>query len=78
LLADLIEPWSGLALGTAALTLALPFLPVIGRWFDFAYLPASYFAFLLADVAAFLVMTELVKRVFYAHMTRVGDLPAKD
>jgi hypothetical protein len=29
-------------------------------------------------VAAFLVMTELVKRVFYAHMTRRGDLPAKD
>jgi len=29
-------------------------------------------------VAAFLVMTELVKRVFYAHMARVGDLLAKD
>jgi Mg2+-importing ATPase len=68
----------GLALGTAALTIALPFLPVIGQWFDFVYLPASYFAFLLAVVAGFLVMTELVKRAFYAHMARVGDLLAKD
>jgi Mg2+-importing ATPase len=56
----------GLAIGTAALTLALPFLPAIGRWFEFVYLPASYFGFLLAVVAAFLVTTELVKRVFYA------------
>jgi Mg2+-importing ATPase len=63
----------GLALGTAALTLALPFLPAIGRWFAFVYLPASYFAFLLAVVAAFLVMTELMKRAFYAHMARAVD-----
>jgi Mg2+-importing ATPase len=62
----------GLALGTAALTLALPFLPVVGQWFDFVYLPASYFAFLVAVVAAFLVMTELVKRAFYARMARAG------
>jgi Mg2+-importing ATPase len=61
----------GLALGTAALTLALPFLPAIGRWFEFVYLPAAYFAFLLAVVAAFLVITELVKRTFYAHMAQV-------
>ena len=67
----------GLAVGTAALTLALPFLPAIGRWFEFVYLPASYFAFLLAVVAAFLVMTELVKRAFYARMARAGDWPAK-
>jgi P-type Mg2+ transporter len=60
----------GLAFGTAALTLALPFLPAIGRWFEFVYLPASYFAFLLAVVVAFLVMTELVKRAFYARMAR--------
>jgi hypothetical protein len=67
----------GLALGTAALTLALPFLPAIGRWFAFVYLPASYFVFLLAVVAAFLVMTEMVKRAFYSHMARAGDRPAK-
>ena len=67
----------GLAFGTAALTLALPFLPAIGQWFQLVYLPASYFAFLLAVVAAFLVMTELVKRAFYARMARAGDWPAK-
>lgn len=61
----------GLAFGTATLTLALPFLPVIGPWFGFVYLPAGYFAFLLAVVAAFLVMTELVKRTFYARMARM-------
>ena len=68
----------GLTVGTAALTLALPFLPAIGQWFEFVYLPASYFAFLLAVVAAFLVMTELVKRAFYARMARPSDWPAKD
>ncbi len=57
---------AGLAFGTAALTLALPFLPGIGRWFEFVEPPASYFAFLLAVVAAFLLMTELVKRALYA------------
>jgi P-type Mg2+ transporter len=67
----------GLALGTAALTLALPFLPAIGQWFEFVYLPASYFAFLLAVVAAFLVTTELVKRAFYARMARADDRLAK-
>ena len=36
----------GLAFGTAALTLALPFLPEIGQWFEFVHLPAAYFAFL--------------------------------
>jgi len=60
-----------LAFGAAALTLALPFLPVIGQWFEFVYLPAAYFAFLIAVVAAFLLMTELVKRAFYARMARV-------
>jgi len=67
----------GLAIGTAVLTLALPFLPEIGQWFEFVYLPASYFAFLLAVTAAFLVMTELVKRAFYACMARASDRPAK-
>jgi Mg2+-importing ATPase len=61
---------TGLAFSTAALTLALPFLPVISGWFEFVGPPAAYFAFLLAVVAAFLLMTELVKRAFYAFMKR--------
>ena len=63
----------GLAFGTAGVALALPFLPAIGHWFEFVYLPASYFAFLVAVVAAFLVMTELVKRAFYARIAPAGD-----
>ena len=56
--------------GAAALILALPYLPVIGQWFKFVHPPAAYFAYLLAVVAAFLVTTELMKRVFYA---RIGN-----
>ncbi len=63
---------AGLAFGATALALALPFLPAISQWFGFVHLPASYFAFLLVVVAAFLLMTELVKRVFYA---RVAPMP---
>jgi Mg2+-importing ATPase len=62
---------AGLAFAAAALTLALPFLPAIGQWFKFVPLPASYFAFLLTAVGAFLVVTELVKRAFYARMVRI-------
>jgi Mg2+-importing ATPase len=62
---------AGLAVATAALTLALPFLPAVGRWFEFVHPPAGYFAFLAAVVAAFLVMIELVKRAFYARMSRM-------
>ncbi len=57
-----------LAFGTAALTLALPFLPGIGRWFEFTHPPAAYFAYLAVVVAAFLVSSELMKRVFYARI----------
>jgi Mg2+-importing ATPase len=57
-----------LAFGAAALTLALPFLPVIGQWFEFIHPPAAYYAYLVAIVAAFLVTTELMKRVFYARI----------
>jgi Mg2+-importing ATPase len=64
---------AGLAFGAAALTIALPFLPGIGRWFEFVHPPAIYFPFLLVVIAAFLVTTEVVKRFFYAHMTPTVD-----
>jgi hypothetical protein len=32
----------------------MPFLPVIGQWFEFMHPPAAYFAYLLAVVAAFI------------------------
>jgi Mg2+-importing ATPase len=59
-----------LAFGAAALTIALPFLPGIGQWFEFVYPPAAYFPFLFAVIAAFLIATELVKRFFYAHLAQ--------
>jgi Mg2+-importing ATPase len=61
---------TGLAFATAALTLALPFLPGISQWFEFVRLPTIYFAFLLVVVAGFLVTIELAKRIFFAHMVR--------
>jgi Mg2+-importing ATPase len=66
---------AGLAFGTAALTVALPFLPGINRWFEFVYPPASYFPFLFAVIVAFVVTTEMVKRFFYAHLVpeRIGQ-----
>jgi Mg2+-importing ATPase len=59
---------TGLAIGATALTLALPFLPGIGQWFHFLHPPAAYFAFLAAATAGFLIVIELVKRVFWARM----------
>lgn len=61
-----------LAMLTAALTLALPFLPIVGQWFEFVRPPAVYYVFLLVVVAAFLTTTELAKRAFFAHMGRPG------
>jgi hypothetical protein len=69
---------AGLAFGAAALTIALPFLPGISRWFEFVHPPAIYFPFLLAVIAAFVVTTELVKRLFYAHMAQNTDPLAID
>jgi P-type Mg2+ transporter len=59
---------TGLAFGTAVLTLALPFLPGIGRWFEFVHPSAGYFAYLAAAVAGFLIAVEVVKRQFFARM----------
>jgi len=69
---------AALAFGTAALSLALPFLPGISQWFEFVRPPAAYFGFLLALVAAFLVTTELVKRIFYAHIGTITASTGQD
>jgi len=58
-----------LALGGAALTLSLPFLPGVDRWFEFVPPPAAFLGFLAVVVAGFLVAIEAVKRLFYARMT---------
>jgi len=56
-----------LAIGTAALTLALPFLPV-GIWFEFVAPTGPYYLFLALVVIGFLITVEAVKRLFYAHL----------
>jgi P-type Mg2+ transporter len=58
---------TALAFGTAALTLALPLLPV-GTWFNFVTPPIPYFAFLPLVVGGFLVTIEFVKQVFYTKL----------
>jgi Mg2+-importing ATPase len=55
---------TGLAIGTSAFTVALPFLP-IGAWFGFVLPPPWYFGFLVVAVAGFLVVIEPVKRALY-------------
>lgn len=65
---------TGLAFGAAALAIALPWLPFIGRWFQFVHPPASYFPFLFAVILAFVLTTEMVKRFFYS---RFADIPAQ-
>jgi P-type Mg2+ transporter len=62
---------ASLAVGTSALTIGLPLLPM-GRWFQFVPPPAAYFAFLLFAVAAFLLVIEPVKRALYTYKARVG------
>jgi Mg2+-importing ATPase len=59
---------TGLAIATSILTVCLPFLPNVGVWLGFAGLPAAYFAYLLVVVIGFLVVTEIMKRTFYARI----------
>lgn len=54
-----------LAIGSAALTLALPFLP-IGVWFELVE-PSRTYLFLVLVVLGFLITVEALKRLFYAH-----------
>jgi P-type Mg2+ transporter len=56
-----------LAIGAAALTVALPFLRV-GAWFQFVAPPWSYYLFLALVVVGFLITVEAVKRIFYTHL----------
>jgi|GEM_PF-3709948 len=63
---------------TAALTIALPFLPWIGRQLQFVPPSIVFRRFLAAIVAAFLVVIELVKRVFYLRLSGASsERPAR-
>ncbi len=56
---------AALALGVTAGVVALPFVPVIGGWFDLVPLPSSFLAYLVLAVGGFLLATEAAKRAFY-------------
>jgi Mg2+-importing ATPase len=55
---------AGSALCLAALAVILPFTPV-GAWFGLVPLPMLFFYYLAAAVAAYLVLVEIAKRLFY-------------
>jgi Mg2+-importing ATPase len=53
-----------MALGTVAVSIVLPLLP-IGRWFGFVAPPPLFFVFLIGATAAYLALVEVAKGVFY-------------
>jgi Mg2+-importing ATPase len=61
-----------MALGSIALAVILPFLP-IGRWFGFVAPPPLFFAYLIGATAAYLALVEIIKGFFYR---LVGRQPA--
>jgi Mg2+-importing ATPase len=65
-----------LALGACALTLLLPIAP-FGAWFSFTPLKPVYFAYLVAAVAGFLAMMELVTQVYFKLLARRRKHPRR-
>ena len=56
-----------MALGTVAVAVVLPFLP-LGRWFGFVAPPPLFFVYLISATLAYLALVEITKRLFY-HFT---------
>jgi P-type Mg2+ transporter len=59
---------TAMALGVIAVAIALPLLPVVGRWLGFAAPPPLFFAFLIGATLAYLAIVEITKRIFYRTM----------
>jgi Mg2+-importing ATPase len=53
-----------MALGTVAVAIVLPLLP-LGHWFGFVAPPPLFFVFLIGATAAYLTLVEIVKGLFY-------------
>jgi len=58
---------AGLTLGAAATGALLPLTP-LGAFFSFVAPPASFYLFLAAAIATYLVLVELAKRLFYRYI----------
>jgi Mg2+-importing ATPase len=53
-----------MALGSVAVAIGLPLLPV-GRWFGFVAPPPLFFVYLIGATAAYLALVEITKGGFY-------------
>jgi len=60
---------TAMAVGVIAVAIALPLLPVVGRWLGFAAPPPLFFAFLVGATLAYLAIVEITKRIFYRAMS---------
>lgn len=65
-----------LSVGVALSGILIPLTP-LGTWFGFVVPRAPYFLFLIAAVASYLGLTELVKRWFYGTWARPEQSPAR-
>jgi Mg2+-importing ATPase len=54
-----------MALGVIAVAMALPLLPVVGRWLGFVAPPPLFFVFLIGATLAYLAIVEITKHIFY-------------
>ncbi len=65
-----------MALGSVALAVLFPLLPV-GGWFDFVSPPPLFFVFLIGATAAYLGLVEIIKGLFYRATRDATPLPTQ-
>jgi Mg2+-importing ATPase len=56
-------------------TISLPFLPIV-TIFGFVALPVSVMVALIGITVLYVIVTEMIKRIFYRHIDRYGFLYA--
>lgn len=64
-------------IGVALLGAALPFVPAVGAFFGFTALPPTYFGWLAALLAVYLVSVEFAKSRFFATPLRTSGAPER-
>jgi len=67
---------AAMALGVIAVAMALPLLPVVGRWLGFVAPPPLFFVFLIGATLAYLAIVEITKHIFYRAMSVKPPQPA--
>ena len=65
-----------LALGATGFSLALPYIPVVGGWFEFIKLPMGFLGYMVLVVGGFLFAIEGAKHLFYRHFSPESSLAA--